>query len=382
MSVVISERRGRCHVGCKLVMCLLLQAVMSAAAVAQSANPLQLTLPPTIYAVPGIEHSLYFDNIVLTQTPEAYRFQVVCELGTTAQRRWTCTPTADDVGTVPLTVRVTSDSGELLGEATSTLRIVPAKAGRDKKIRLLIVGDSLTNATAYPNRIADLLQQPNNPKWTMLGTHRPASAASGVAHEGYGGWTWARFATHYEPNPDPAQRKFSSPFVFVDDNQAPQLNVAKYLQEHCDGQAPDYVIFLLGINDCFGAPPDDPAGMDARISTMLQHADTFLADFRKAAPNAHFGICLTPAANARQAAFAANYGDRYSRWGWKRIQHRVVQRQLQHFADSPEQNRSLIPTQLNIDPVDGYPENNGVHPNQAGYNQIGDCIYAWLKSRL
>ena len=37
---------------------------------------------------------------------------------------------------------------------------------------------------------------------------------------------------------------------------------------------------------------------------------------------------------------------------------------------------------MNLDPVDGYPTNNGVHPNAEGYKQIGASIYAWLKARL
>ena len=37
---------------------------------------------------------------------------------------------------------------------------------------------------------------------------------------------------------------------------------------------------------------------------------------------------------------------------------------------------------LNLDPVDGYPVDNGVHPNAAGYRQTGASIYAWIKSRL
>ena len=42
----------------------------------------------------------------------------------------------------------------------------------------------------------------------------------------------------------------------------------------------------------------------------------------------------------------------------------------------------LMPTELNLDPTDGYPANNGVHPNQFGYQQIGASIHAWLKARL
>ena len=41
-------------------------------------NAMQLTLPPVIYAVPNAALSLYFDNIVLTQTPQSLNFSVEC----------------------------------------------------------------------------------------------------------------------------------------------------------------------------------------------------------------------------------------------------------------------------------------------------------------
>ncbi|MDG1895761.1 MAG: GDSL-type esterase/lipase family protein [Fuerstiella sp.] len=365
----------------------LLAAVLVPGAIGTSAedkgeNSLKLTLPPQIYAVPGVEMNVYFDNIVLTQEPHSHRFEVKCAIGRTEDRRWTVIPQTDDVGRIPFSIRVSNGDGKLLATSGSVLHVIPKDAGQGQKTRLLIVGDSLTHATKYPNEIGRLLSQPGNPDWTMLGTHRPSSAAEGIAHEGYGGWTWARFVSKYEPNPDGTHRKRSSPFVFLGDDRNPQLDVPRYVREHCDEQPPDFVVFMLGINDCFSAPSDDPAGIDARIDNVFEHAKTLLADFRKAAPNAHFGICLTPAPNSRQEAFQANYKDRYSRWGWKRIQHRLVQRQIKSVLADSDEDVSIIPTQLNIDPIDGYPTNNGVHPNEAGYAQLGSSIYAWLKSQL
>ncbi len=348
------------------------------------ASPLQLTLPREFYAVPGVAMSISFDNIVLTQTPEAYGFDVTCDIGQSEERQWTVAPQAADVGRHELSVVVTGPEGKPLARGSTTLRVIPANAGMGREIRLLIVGDSLTHATLYPNEIARLLSQPSNPRWRMLGTHRPPQANAGVAHEGYGGWTWSRFASHYEPNPDGTYRKRSSPFVYLneDEDGKPQLNVERYFQEECGGQPPDFVIFMLGINDCFSAPPDDPAGIDARIDGMFAHADILLTAFRKAAPDAQIGLCLTTPPNSREAAFEANYKGNYHRWGWKRIQHRLVQRQLEKFDNGQRRRIFVVPTQLNLDPTDGYPADNSVHPNAAGYRQIGASIYAWLKWRL
>lgn len=349
---------------------------------AETPSALQLTLPTEFSAVVDHEMNVYFDNIVLTQTPTDYRFKVDCPIGRTAGERWTLTPSVEDVGTHEFTVTVTDKENHQIATASTSLLVVPADAGADRRLRLLIVGDSLTHATLYPNEIARLLSQPGNPEWEMLGTHKPARAAEGVAHEGYGGWTWQRFAAHYEPNPDGTYKKRSSPFVFGLKDGKPMLDVERYFDEACDGKRPDVVFFLLGINDCFSADADDPQAIDARVNTMLTQAETLLAAFREAAPQADLAICLTTPPNAREEGFEANYKGRYHRWGWKRIQHRLVQRELAHFAGRESQRQFIVPTQLNLDPFGGYPVNNGVHPNALGYQQIGQSLYAWLKTQL
>lgn len=344
----------------------------------------QLTLPPAWQGVPGVPISLYFDNIVLSEHPENFRFEVKCDLGTCEARRWTVTPATKDEGDHPMEVIVRDAQNNLLERAKTTLRIAPVDAGAGRQLRLLIVGDSLTHATKYPNEIARLLGTPGNPEWTMLGTHKPAPAAPGVAHEGYGGWTWAAFLTKFDPKPPevtagPLAKKSTSPFVFADAGGKGVLDIPRYLKQNCGNQPPDVVMFLLGINDCFGANPDDPAAMDKTINTALDHADKLIAAFHQAAPKAVFAVGLTTPPNSREEGFEASYHGKYHRWGWKRIQHRLVQRMLERFGDRQRDNIHLVPTELNLDPVDGYPNNNGVHPNAGGYAQIGASFYSWLK---
>ncbi|QDV11966.1 hypothetical protein CA51_18420 [Rosistilla oblonga] len=349
----------------------------------QTETDLQLTLPPEIYVVPGVPTNIYFDNIVLTQSPDKYRFDVVCDFGQSEQHHWTWTPTAGDVGVYPIRVDLYSADDTLLDSAASVLRVTAGAASPSTEpIRILIIGDSLTHASAYPNEIARLMTEDAKQPWKMLGTHKPASAAADVAHEGYGGWTWWNFVNKYEPNPDGTHRKRSSPFVFLNDESKPVLDMPRYFKEQCDGQLPDYVVIKLGINDLFSAPAGDVAGTDAKIDTVFGYADQLVAATRAAAPNATIGICLTTPPNARQEAFEANYKGRYSRWGWKQIQHQLVQRQMQYIADKSDPQILIVPTQLNLDPVDGYPDNNSVHPNKSGYQQIGSSIYAWLQHQL
>ena len=101
-----------------------------------------------------------------------------------------------------------------------------------------------------------------------------------------------------------------------------------------------------------------------RASTsVFQEADTLLAAFHQAAPRAELGVCLTTPPNIRDGAFEANYKDRYPRWNWRQVQHRIVERQLEHFGGREGEGIFLVPTELNLDVVAGYPDNNGVHPN-------------------
>jgi lysophospholipase L1-like esterase len=115
---------------------------------------------------------------------------------------------------------------------------------------------------------------------------------------------------------------------------------------------------------------------------MFKSADMLIAAFRKSAPKAELGICLTTPPNARESGFEANYHGVLHRWGCKRIQHCLIHREMEHFGGRQAERIFIIPTELNLDPVGGYPVNNGVHPNQVGYQQIGASIFAWLKWRM
>jgi lysophospholipase L1-like esterase len=305
------------------------------------------------------------------------------DLGKHEERRWTFQPESSHVGRYTLRVALTDEAKRSLGTAKTTLIVSLAEVGQGQSVSLLIVGDSLTHGTIYPNELARLLSQPGNPKWSMLGTHKPASVKPGVAHEGYGGWTWEAFASRYVAKKTADMPKVnSSPFVFADEQGKPQLNPGRYFDDHFAGQRPDVITFLLGINDCFSAPANDPKKLDERIDAVFKQAEIVLAAMRKAAPQATLAVCIAPPPNVREEAFQANYKGQYPRWGWKRIQHRLVERQIKQFAGREQEQIFLVPTELNVDPIDGYPVNNGVHPNAVGYGQIAETIYAWLKWRL
>lgn len=341
-----------------------------------------LLLPKTHYAVPGVELEIIFPNAILSESTKGFQFSAKCDVGTVLKDRLILNAEKNEVGDHVLTVILTNSDGKQLDEASTVIRVVPETAGKEREISLLVMGDSLTNATVYPNQIASFLSRPGNPKWKMLGTNQPKTAAKGVIHEGYSGWTWGRFNTRWEPEENQLGKTRSSPFLYVGEDEKLKLDIGQYLIEHCDGKSPDYLTILLGINDCFHPNPDDPKAVDARISLMFKEADKFLAAFQKESPDTEIGLCLVPVANSRDSAFDANYKGKYTRWGWRRIHYRLIERQIEKYGDREAENLFIIPTFLVVDPTAGYPDGNGVHPNSDGYKQLAGSIYAWLKWRM
>jgi lysophospholipase L1-like esterase len=344
-----------------------------------NAQPL---LPPVIYAVPGVEMNVFFRNIVLRDDIKKLRFKTECKVGKTQANHWTITPDKSQAGRYPFSVTTLDVKGKKLGYAQSKLVITPANAGKNKNIKLLIVGDSLTHASTYANRLAELLSKPGNPNWKMLGTHRPKQCRPNVFHEGYGGKTWKWFTSHYEPKPDGTYRKKSSPFVFLGKSGKPELDFQRYLKEKCNGEKPDYITVLLGINDCFSSCKNPEKLAEPRYKAMFKYADIMISEFRKVCPNAKIGICITPPANSRQEAFQANYKGKFNRKPWKLVQFELDKRIIEKFKNLEKENIYLIPVELNLDITKGFPARNAVHPNKFGYTQIGDSIYCWLKAML
>ena len=131
-------------------------------------NTVHLQLPPALYAVPGVECCIYFDNVVNVINPENYVFDVTCSKGRNDQKRWRYVPAKTDKGTFSLKLKVFSDRG-LEAEGETRVIVTPADAGQGKNPAILVIGDSLTAAGVYPTRIEALMKANGHPQVKMLG---------------------------------------------------------------------------------------------------------------------------------------------------------------------------------------------------------------------
>jgi lysophospholipase L1-like esterase len=359
---------------------------------------LRTILPPVIYAVPGVEMSVYFDNIILHPDSDRFIYDVQCTIGRQQQERWTVVPDAEQVGDHGLTIRILTPEMVPLHEMSTTVRVVDAAAGAGETISALVIGDSLTAASAYPGRVVSLFATEGNPALTMIGETGPGGD-SGNRHEGYGGWSCERFACAWDPEAEWKEvsgrmRRTRSPFLF-ETPDGPVLDFSRYFEKNSAGAPPDFITILLGCNDTFSS---DETNIEERIDTMFGHLDTLLAAIRAAAPEAEIGLLTLVPPAASQDAFGANYGCGQNRWQYRRNQHRVVEREMETYGGREAEGIFLLPAHVNIDSVWGFPRtsvalggheetkiprmSNGVHPATAGYYQIGDSIFAWMKARL
>ena len=364
-------------------------AVLAIGCVATAlAQDVRLVLPPDVYATPGREANLYFDNAVLALDSRDYLFDVDCAKGRQDEDRWRFTPTEQDLGDHALSLKVSDAAGAVLAEGATTVHVAPA-AGSGAPFTLLCVGDSLTHASVYPAELFSLFG-PEHIK--LIGTHHPIeSLPPEVVHEGYGGWQWQTFCTRWGEGDKPGAK---SPFLRLE-GEKPVLDFQAYCDAQNGGVGPDFITVFLGWNDIFRATDGD---VEAIVDTVFGYADTLLAEFRRVRPDTQIGLLLLTPPAATQDAFGSNYGCGQTRWQARRNQHRLVERMMEKFGGREGENLWLVPAHLNLDTVSNYPTAaepanarsekqvtrlaNGVHPSAEGYRQIADTIYAWLSYRL
>jgi len=356
-----------------------------------------LLLPETMYVVAGRPRDIFFQNIVPVKDPEVFEYHLTGDTAGISMRRRSLhiALPADAEGIRNITLQATEPKGREVVTSTVKLVIVPKDAGQDKKITVLLVGDSLGHQSQFPNALYRLLQQPGNPEATFVGTNHPTGSL--VAHEQYGGWTYKDFISLYNADLKTHYRD-RSPFMFAPEKEggAPQFDVKRYLDHDLKGARPDFVHIQLGTNDAFMLKPDDP-DFEQSIDQILADADTLIAGIRKALPHAVISVGTVIPSNASDRAFVEsypNYVPLQSEWRWRQVQLKLAARGLKHFAHQESEGVFMVPTHATIDTIDGYSAHSfvpwhetytlaqAVHPTPIGDEQIAEPIYAGMKAWL
>ncbi len=116
---------------------------------------IQLVLPAKMYGVAGVEMNLYFDNVALMVNRRNYLIEVTCKKGSHYQDRWTFTPTEKDVGQYSFLLKIKNAENKVIATAVSQVHIATTKFAKTRILSpktMLIIGESLTAASYYPQR--------------------------------------------------------------------------------------------------------------------------------------------------------------------------------------------------------------------------------------
>lgn len=352
-----------------------------------------LWLPDRLYAVVGVETNLYF-AAVFNGNAALYDFDVTTTpLPENASRqqdeRWTITPAPEQVGTHTLTLNVYLEN-ERVAWRKCTLYIKAAAVQPTPAFpipvtrKLLVIGDSLTaegHALAEAVNLAEKAQL----NLVTVGTRSVDSAdADGVCRtvlsEAVGGKTLAWHSTSPE-----------SPFVF-----GGKFNFSQYLtvNEIALGDR-DWVLIFLGANDVFGCASDESC--DTQITAMANTLNLMISQIRAAAAGIRIGICLPLPPSDSQDAFGSNYGTGQRQKRYRRNRDLWLCYLLENRSGQDASLIYLVPTHMNLDtarnmqveevavnarnPQQVQRQSNGLHPATAGYFQVADSLFAFLRGQ-
>ena len=313
------------------------------------------TMPPKIYGVVGQELNIYFKNII-DQKDTTLDFDVDGSFGKQMTDRFTGVPEQATTTNIGISAYKNYEQVGLGNASLVTTNIAT------KDVKVLYFGDSTVNAGGVTKRLLDLYSaEPSS--LTLLGTR---GLDSTNRYEGRGGWSGATYRTPTEIygatnpfyNPDKSDFDFS------------------YYMNQQSYSGLDHFIIQLGINDTFGMTSDE--ALQTKIDTILSDFDYIINDVKSYDPNIKVGVTVTIPPNASQDAFGNAYGNGQTQWRYKRNNALWTQRLIAHYKDKDAQGIYLVPMQHNIDTTNNIAD--AVHPTQAGYDQMGDSVYAYLKN--
>lgn len=177
---------------------------------------MRLCLPAKYDLVVGDTFELFYKGIMLCKDPYQYNILVNCDIGSAYGRKFIVTPTAENVGTHELTVKISDDFGNVLAEQSVLLNVVNKATSPAENINVLCVGDSLTASGEWVDELYRRLTKttdktqhnvtaPVGDGLTNISFVGKKTTANGAGYEGNGGW---KYDSYIDPE------KAGNPFAY------------------------------------------------------------------------------------------------------------------------------------------------------------------------
>ena len=326
----------------------------------------QILLPDTIYWTDsGRDRYVYFADAMLANM-HASVLGINCDVLIQSQlygvhnRTHLVVPSATNlplgVHQNALHLAATFDGQEVIAKNV-TIHVADKDTPVNK--RLLVIGDSNTEAALALNRLTQTAAADPTSTLTLVGTRGTAPNL----HEGVSGKTISWFAS------DPA-----SPFVL-----GGVFDFGAYLAANAVTLgAGDWVAIALGTNDFSSAYENV---LESRISGRLTDLSGMVANITAAVPGIRVMLCGVMPGSANQDDFGLNYGSGLSRDRATSNFRRWNRSLIGTFDnDAHRQNGVYVaPTHVVIDPSADFAA-NALHPSASGMNRVGDVIWQMIKA--
>ena len=166
-----------------------------------------LRLPEYYELVVGDNFELFYKGLVLCVDSDVYDFELSFKsgknLGKGYARKYVWTPTAADIGTHVLQIKVRNNEGKIVDEGSVELRVaaVPQSPAEEKVI--LSLGASMTAGGQWVTEMYRRLTGTGGTPAADGLTNIKLIGSKGegdVRYEGYGGWTYTSFSTANKRN--------------------------------------------------------------------------------------------------------------------------------------------------------------------------------------
>ncbi|MDN5565901.1 MAG: SGNH/GDSL hydrolase family protein [Psychrobacter sp.] len=332
----------------------------------------EILLPPTVYAVQGIESNLYLKHMVnVDWTIYDYSTTQVSAQRGLMKNRYRIDTVSRPVGVTDLTLSIHDKrSHKSLATAATKLTMVdPAKnTGVTKKV--LVIGDSWISNNVVTQTILDNAAA-NVTKVTLLGTLGNAPNK----HEGRSGWTVARYHTN-----DAANKFWNS--------ATSKFDFGNYLTVNSIA-TPDVVLIQLGINDVVNQWNDD--AVLAIVATAKTQIDAMITSIHAVNTSIKVVFCVPPTQGNQDSYRTSSL----TAWRAHINMYLWAKEMFAHFKNREANNTYVLGTGFNLDTENNFPvleeqinarnakthfmQNNQFHPANSGYQQIGDVMFTFVK---
>lgn len=382
------------------------------------------------------EYSFYFDNFIYPLHAD-YDVKIICDYGRNYGDKWVISDFPYCIDSFPLTIAVYGENGKLLEEKNCIVCLREKDTATNPFRVLIAMGDSMTQAQTYLEHIAMKLKN-----ISFLGSRSFNGIIAHEGRGGFSTADYRfKYQDPYAPSPYvfpkgiPARQYYgditfwnkvnsdaaSDPYVYdgylpkalrdgmvynregalycvqngqetlFDKSPEWEFNFSKYMEQN-QFENVDAISILIGTNDIMKYGYDNA---EAGIAATMDNLTAMIHSIR--AYDKQIPIILNPPILPTQDAYAFgnNFGCRKSCKESRYVGFRYLKAFLEAWDNRAKDRIYLTPMNAVIDPVlafrrdsfrDGLYYSNvsirtgeSIHPNSAGYAQMGDALAAVIQ---